>query len=55
MVTLAELKKLKIDAVEEVHRVREKLAGYSSERIRDLAKKAEGEIERLRRSHTEQT
>lgn len=34
MVTIAELEKLKIEAVEEVHRVREKLASYSSERCK---------------------
>jgi len=53
MVTTAELKKLKIDAVEEIHRIREKLAGYSSERIQELAKKAEMEMEKLKKSCTE--
>lgn len=49
MVTMAELKKIKIDAVEEVHRIREKLASYGSERIQELAMKAKGEIEKLKK------
>lgn len=46
MVTMAELKKIKIDAVEEVHRIRERLASYSSERIQELAMKAQREIKK---------
>jgi len=50
MVTMAELKKVKIDAVEEVHQIREKLANYSSKRIQELAVKAQREIEKLKSS-----
>jgi len=53
MVTTTELKKLKIDSVEEVHRIREKMASYSSERIQELAKKAKREIEKLKKACTE--
>jgi len=49
MVTMAELKKIKIDAVEEVHQIRERLASYSSERIQELAMKAEREIEKFKK------
>jgi len=53
VVTTTELEKLKIDVVEEVHRVREKLAGYSSERIQELATKAKMEMEKLKKVRTE--
>jgi len=49
MVTMAELKKIKIDAVEEVHQIREKLASYSSERIQELAMKAHRDMEKLKK------
>lgn len=49
MVTIAELKKIEINAVEEVHQIREKLASYSSERIQELAMKAEREIKKLKK------
>jgi hypothetical protein len=49
MVTMAELKKVKIDAVEEVHWLRERLASYNPERIQELAEKAEREIRDLRK------
>lgn len=49
MVTMAELKKIKIDAVEEVHRIRERLANYSPEKIQELASKAEREIGKFKK------
>jgi len=42
MVTMAELKKIKIDAVEEVHAIKGEVASYSSGRIRELALRAGG-------------
>jgi len=53
MVTVADLENLKIDAVKEVHQVREKIAGYSSEKIQELATKAKMEIEKLKKVCTE--
>jgi len=49
MVAMAELKRIKIDAVEEVHQIRERLANYSSERIQELAMKAQKEIEKSKK------
>jgi len=41
MYDYGELKKIKMDAVEEVHKIRERLASYSSERIQELAMEAQ--------------
>jgi len=52
MVTTAKLEKTKIDAVEEIHSIREKLAKLNSEEIQNLAIKAHLEIEKLRQKQS---
>lgn len=48
--TKSELEKVKIDVVEETHRIRERLAGLSQDEIRARSGRVKQELERISQS-----